>query len=81
MQTAMQPSTQGKEATRAPTFPPLESENRPAITTGAAAYYLSRRPQTLRGWACNEDGPLRPIRISGRLAWPTQKIRELLGAQ
>lgn len=61
-----------------PTFPPLESVTRPAVGTAAAAYYLNRQQQTLRGWACHEDGPLRPIRISGRLAWPTQKIRELL---
>jgi hypothetical protein len=60
-------------------FPPLESVNRPAVDTAAAAYYLNRQQQTLRGWACHEDGPLRPIRINGRLAWPTQKIRELLG--
>ena len=62
-----------------PTFPPLESVTRPAVDTAAAAYYLNRQQQTLRGWACHEDGPLRPIRINGRLAWPTQKIRELLG--
>ncbi|NDP40495.1 MAG: hypothetical protein GZ093_17430 [Rhodoferax sp.] len=61
------------------TFPPLESVTRPAVDTAAAAYYLNRKQQTLRGWACLENGPLRPIRISGRLAWPTQKIRELLG--
>jgi hypothetical protein len=60
-------------------FPPLESVTRPAVDTAAAAYYLNRQQQTLRGWACHEDGPLRPIRINGRLAWPTQKIRELLG--
>jgi hypothetical protein len=60
-------------------FPPLESVTRPAVDTAAAAYYLNRQQQTLRGWACHEDGPLRPIRINGRLAWSTQKIRELLG--
>lgn len=59
-------------------FPPLETVNRPAVDTAAAAYYLTRRPQTLRGWACHEDGPLRPIRINGRLAWPVAAIRELL---
>ena len=80
METATHHGVEGKEAARAPTFPPLETENRPAVNTAAAAHYLNRRPQTLRGWACLENGPLRPIRVSGRLAWPTQKIRELLGA-
>lgn len=63
----------------APTFTPLALETRPAVDTAAAAHHLSRRPQTLRGWACLENGPLRPIRINGRLAWPVAEIRRLLG--
>lgn len=59
-------------------FPPLELEDRPAVDTAAAAHYLNRRPQTLRGWACHEDGPLRPLRINGRLAWPVAELRRLL---
>ncbi|MCC7099944.1 MAG: DNA-binding protein [Rubrivivax sp.] len=66
-------------ATAAP-FPPLHLEMRPAVDTIAAAYYLNRRPQTLRGWACFDDGPIRPLRINGRLHWPTAEIRRLLGA-
>ena len=61
------------------TFTPLALETRPAVDTAAAAHYLSRRPQTLRAWACLENGPLRPIRICGRLAWPVAEIRRLLG--
>ena len=60
-------------------FPPLEDVDRPTVDTASAAYYLNRRPQTLRGWACLENGPLRPIRINGRLAWPVASIRQLLG--
>ena len=60
-------------------FIPLELEARPAVDTAAAAHFLNRRPQTLRGWACHEDGPIRPIRINGRLAWRTADIRALLG--
>jgi hypothetical protein len=60
-------------------FPPLELENRPTVPTPQAAHYLNRRPQTLREWACKENGPLRPIRINGRLAWPVASIRALLG--
>jgi hypothetical protein len=59
-------------------FTPLELENRPTATTAAAAYYLNRRPQTLRGWACLENGPLRPVRINGRLAWPVSELRRVL---
>ena len=60
-------------------FPPIELENRPRVITEQAAHYLNRRPQTLRAWACLENGPLRPTRISGRLAWGMAEIRELLG--
>ena len=68
-----------QQAATTPTFPPLESVTRPAVDTAAAAYYLTRRPQTLRGWACYEDGPLGPIRINGRLAWSIPAIKQLLG--
>ena len=62
-------------------FPPLALETRPAVDTAAAAHYLSRKPQTLRGWACAETFPdgLRPVRINGRLCWPVAGIRAALG--
>lgn len=60
-------------------FTPLEQETRANLPTPEAAFHLNRRPQTLRGWACNEDGPIRPLRISGRLAWPTSELRKVLG--
>jgi hypothetical protein len=58
---------------------PLEQVTKPNLTTGETAYYLNRRPQTLRGWACLETGALRPIRINGRLAWPVAELRRVLG--
>lgn len=59
-------------------FTPLELVNRPTVPTDAAAYYLNRKPQTLRAWACLENGAIRPVRINGRLAWPVASIRALL---
>lgn len=61
-----------------PEFPPLEQVNRPTVPTDAAAYYLNRQPQTLRSWASTEHGPIRPIRISCRLAWSVADIKRLL---
>lgn len=62
-------------------FPPLESVTRPNVDTAAAAYYLNRKPQTLRCWACEETFPegLRPVRVNGRLGWPVAGIRAALG--
>lgn len=63
------------------TFQPisLALETRAALPTGEAAFHLNRAQQTLRIWACREDGPLRPIRVSGRLAWPVSELRRVLG--
>ena len=79
METATLHSIEARQKATTPTFTPLALETRPAVDTAAAAHYLSRRPQTLRGWACLENGPLRPIRINGRLAWKTADLRRLLG--
>ncbi len=60
-------------------FPPLELETRPTLDTAATAYYLRKARQTLRIWACKENGPIRPIRVGARLHWKTAEIRKLLG--
>ena len=60
-------------------FPPLEQITRPTVPTEQAGYYLDRRPQTMRAWACLENGPLRPHRVMGRLAWSVAEIRAVLG--
>lgn len=62
-------------------FPSIERETRSHIATEQAAHYLNRRPQTLRVWACMDDGPVRPIRVFGRLAWPVADIRRVLGGR
>jgi hypothetical protein len=65
-----------------PTFPPLEVETRSTVTTEQAAYYLNRRPQTLRIWSSRDGtGPIRPVRVNGRLAWPVADIRRVLGVE
>lgn len=67
-----------REATAPQQFTPLELETRPTVDTAAAAFYLHLAAQTLRIYACKENGPLRPVRISGRLHWKTEDIRRLL---
>ncbi|MFM0231089.1 DNA-binding protein [Paraburkholderia sediminicola] len=48
------------------------------LPTDEAAAAINRKPQTLRKWACKEDGPIRPVRINGRLAWHVADLRTLL---
>lgn len=59
-------------------FETLGLERRTHVDTACAAFHLGRRPQTLRVWASYERGPLRPIRVHGRLAWPVADIRRVL---
>jgi hypothetical protein len=66
-------------AAQIPKYPPLVFVTRSTLPTPEAAYYLNRKCQTLRNWACFESGPLRPLRINARLAWRVSDIRALLG--
>ena len=62
-------------------FPPLESITKPNLTTHEIAFYTNLTAQTWRVKACYDtatDG-LRPLRICGRLAWPTEAVKRLLG--
>ena len=61
-------------------YPPLGLVTKPNLTTAELAYYLNRRPQTLRGWASRSGtGPMVPKRIGGMLAWPTSLAKTLAG--
>ena len=77
----MQTVTNQSATSAAHIFTPLELETRTHVETACAAFLLMRKQQTLRAWACLENGPIRPIRINGRLAWPTAQIRALLNSE
>lgn len=61
-------------------FPALRdvSRGRDTLPTNEAAPAINRKPQTLRKWACFENGPIRPVRINGRLAWRVADLAALL---
>ena len=79
MQTATHHSAETRAAATGAAYVSLAAETRTAVDTACAAHHLMRKPQTLRGWACLENGPLRPVRINGRLAWKTEDLRRVLG--
>jgi hypothetical protein len=60
-------------------FPPLDQVTSPTVPTDQGAFYMNRKSQTLRKWACLENGPIKPIRINGRLAWRVADIKKLVG--
>lgn len=81
MQAAIVPLAETQVIPSAPPrkfFPPLRSVTRTHVTTEEAAHHLNRKPQTLRMWACYENGPLHPIRLNGRLGWRVSDIKTLL---
>lgn len=73
------PKYKGHNTSRS-NFVPLDLEQRTHVDTASAAYHLGRRAQTMRVWASTQQGPIRPVRVNGRLAWPVAEIRQLLGS-
>ena len=61
-----------------PQFGPIENETRSHVDTACAAFWLNRKPQTLRGWASKQNGPVLPSLVSDRLAWPVADIKRVL---
>ena len=59
-------------------FPSILEERRITVGTATAAHWINRSPQTLRLWHCTGTGALQPLVINGRLAWPVEKIRDIL---
>lgn len=51
------------------------------VDTDQAAARLLRKPQTLRKWACLGIGPIRPVRIAGKLGWRVCDIEALLAGE
>lgn len=82
MQTATQHCAETRRAaTESQQFPPLESVSKPNLTTRELAYYSNMAEQTWRVKACYDTAPegLRPLRVCGKLAWPTAGAKKLLG--
>ena len=60
----------------------LNRADLPAVLpTDEAAAAINRAPQTLRKWACLENGPIRPVRINRRLAWRVSDLQKLLAGE
>lgn len=60
-------------------YPLLQSLEKPILTTKEAAFYLNRKPQTLRHWSHKKTGDILPLVINGRLGWRVDDIKKLFG--
>lgn len=56
----------------------LLTDHRVTVDTATAAQYLNRQARTLHQWHCYGKGPVSPVTVSGRLAWPLADIRRLM---
>ena len=82
METATLDSSEARQLeTVSQQFIPLALETRPTITTQALAYYTHSAPQTWRIHAMRQTGGVLPLRINGKLHWPTDQVRKLLGVE
>ncbi|GGP25865.1 hypothetical protein [Silvimonas amylolytica] len=77
------PTTAGKgeDNARKTIIPPgLEAiaKGQDSLTTEEAGPVINRRPKTLRKWASEEHGPIRPVRIHGCLSWRVADLAALL---
>ena len=80
--TAINPARLAKLEVKAPqNYLPLDSVTKPNLTTAELAYYSNMAEQTWRVKACYDTAPegLRPLRVCGKLAWPTAGAKKLLG--
>lgn len=51
------------------------------LNTHDAAKALMRQEATLRRWAFSHKGPVQPVRINRRLAWPVDQIIAALNGE
>lgn len=78
------PTNQAAVVQSAPkNYPPLELVTKPNLTTAELAYYSNMAEQSWRVKACYGTAPegLRPLRVCGKLAWPTVGAKNLLGVK
>ena len=54
------------------------ANGRDILSAKEAAPTIGRKPQTLHKWACQENGPIRPVRIAGRVFWRVADLARLL---
>jgi prophage antirepressor-like protein len=57
----------------------LEQETRSPLPPAETAFSLNREQQILNLWAMSNKGPVKCLRINGRLDLPTDAICKLLG--
>ena len=48
------------------------------VGTSKAAEILGRKKQTLRLWSSEGSGPIRPVKIGGRLGWRIADLERVL---
>ena len=59
----------------------MQTDGTKWLTTSEAADKLRRKARTLHRWACYDTGPVKPIKVNGRLLWSLDQISRLLDSE
>jgi len=65
-------------------FIPITEQIRTHVSTEEAAFYLCKKPQTMRSWGCASNKsipPIKPIKIGNKLLWSVKEIKKLLNIE
>lgn len=49
--------------------------DKPFLTTKEAAFYLCLSEHTLYTWKRLNRGPIKPLKVKGRIYWPTFEVK------
>lgn len=60
-------------------YPPISTITAPTVSTDQAAYYLNRKPETLRKYAKMDKPPIRPLRLGRQYLFRTADIKAIIG--
>lgn len=56
----------------------IAAAGRVCLPTAEAAHHINRKPQTMRRWAFQDSGPIKPVRQGVRLGWRVTDLARLL---
>lgn len=60
-------------------YPPISKVTAPTVGAEQAAYYLDRKPETLRKYAKLETPPIKPLKYGKQYLFRTADIKALIG--
>ena len=61
-------------------YPPISKVTAPTVGADQAAFYLNRKPETLRKYAKMETPPIKPVKYGRQYLFRVADIKAIVGA-